>query len=155
MLERVRARNEWAFVSVLPQADRWLAALWWALVVVRGLLPAALAVAMGRLVGAAQRGELLTSALALVGIVFVLLQALAPVHQAVGANLGSRAAGCLYGRLARACVRPPGMAHLEDPRAARRRWSSCCAASTGRRGGAFWSTASTWRGCPSPPGASG
>src|SRR5262249_15282660 len=31
------------------------------------------------------------------------------------ANLGNRTAGWLYGRLTEACVRPPGMGHLEDP----------------------------------------
>jgi hypothetical protein len=44
----------------------------------------------------------------------VLLQVLAPVHQSVGTNLGSRVAAWLYDRLTEACVRPPGMGHLED-----------------------------------------
>src|SRR2546430_4113781 len=48
------------------------------------------AVAMGRLVGSIQRGGDLAAPLALVGIVFVLLQVLPPIHQVVGANLGSR-----------------------------------------------------------------
>jgi ABC-type multidrug transport system fused ATPase/permease subunit len=46
----------------------------------------------------------------------VLLQVLAPIHQAVGANLGDRTAAWLYDRLTEACVRPPGIAHLEDPK---------------------------------------
>ena len=53
--------------------------------------------------------------LALVGVVFVLLQVLSPIHQAVSANLGDRTAAWLYDRLTEACVRPPGMGHLEDP----------------------------------------
>ena len=52
----------------------------------------------------------------LVGVVFVLLQVLTPIHQAVGANLGDRTAAWLYDRLTEACVRPPGMGHLEDPK---------------------------------------
>ena len=52
----------------------------------------------------------------LVGGVFVLLQVLTPIHQAVGANLGDRTAAWLYDRLTEACVRPPGMGHLEDPK---------------------------------------
>ena len=52
----------------------------------------------------------------MVGVVFVLLQVLAPLHQALGANLGSRTAAWLYDRLTEACVRPPGMGHLEDPK---------------------------------------
>ena len=53
--------------------------------------------------------------LALAGTIFVLLQVLSPIHQAVSANLGDRTAAWLYDRLTEACVRPPGMGHLEDP----------------------------------------
>ena len=114
MLQRLRARQEWQFATVLPRADAWLAGLWWLLLVARGLLPALFAIAMGRLVGALQAQQSLAMPLAAVGIVFVLLQVLAPLHQAVGANLGFRTAAWLYDQLAVACVRPPGMAHLED-----------------------------------------
>ena len=62
-----------------------------------------------------QRGGSLTGPLALVGVVFVLLQVLGPVHTAAGANLGDRTAAWLYDRLTEACVQPPGMGHLEDP----------------------------------------
>ena len=115
MIERLRARNEWKFAGVLPQADRVLAAAWWTLLVLRGLLPALFAIAMGRLVGAVQQGDHLTASLGLVGVVFVLLQVLSPIHHAVGANLGSRTAAWLYDRLTTACVGPPGMGHLENP----------------------------------------
>ncbi len=116
MIDRLRARNEWKFASVLPQADRALAVAWWTILVLRGLLPALFAIAMGALVGAAQRGGDLTGQIGLVGVVFVLLQVLPPVHQALGANLGSRTAAWLYDRLTTACVRPPGMGHLENPK---------------------------------------
>jgi ATP-binding cassette subfamily B protein len=116
VIERVRARNEWIFASVLPRADFALATAWWILLVVRGLLPALFAVAMGVLVGAVQRGENLTAPLSIAGTVFVLLQVLAPVHHAVCANLGSRTAAWLYDQLTIACVRPPGMGHLEHSR---------------------------------------
>ena len=92
-----------------------LAIAWWAVLVLRGVLPAVFAVAMGALVGAVQRGDSLTGPLALVGAVFILLQVLTPVHQAVSANLGDRTAAWLYDRLTDACVRPPGIGHLEDP----------------------------------------
>src|SRR2546422_8312688 len=49
---RLRARNEWKFAGVLLQADRALAVAWWTLLVLRGLLPALFAIAMGGLVGA-------------------------------------------------------------------------------------------------------
>src|SRR5216110_2486299 len=114
VIERLRARNEWKFAGVLPQADRALAVTWWTLLLVRGLLPALFAIAMGGLVGAVQRGGGLAAPLGLVGVVFVLLQVLSPIHHAVGANLGSRTAAWLYDRLTTACVRPAGMGHLEN-----------------------------------------
>jgi len=113
---RLRARNEWIFFGVLPKADRVLAALWWTVLVLRGLLPAVFAIAMGALVGAVQRGGDLAVPLAIVGVAFVLLQVLSPIHQALGQNLGSRTAAWLYDRLTATCVRPPGMGHLEDSR---------------------------------------
>ena len=115
MIERLIARNEWKFAGVLPRADRGLAVAWWILLVLRGLLPAVFAIAMGWLVGTIQRGGDLAAPLALVGVVFVLLQVLSPIHHAVGANLGSRTAAWLYDQLTTACVRPPGMGHLENP----------------------------------------
>jgi ABC-type multidrug transport system fused ATPase/permease subunit len=63
-----------------------------------------------------QRGDPLATPLAVVGVVFVLLQVLSPLHRAVGANLGSSTAAWLYDELTTACIRPPGMGHLEDPR---------------------------------------
>jgi ABC-type multidrug transport system fused ATPase/permease subunit len=115
VLEGLRARKEWQFFAVLPRADRTLAIVWWIVLVLRGVLPAIFAIAMGLLVAAVEQGASLTSGLALVGIVFILLQVLTPIHQAVGANLGDRTAAWLYDRLTDACVRPPGMRHLEDP----------------------------------------
>ena len=49
--------------------------------VLRGVLPAGFAVAMGALVSAVQQGDSLGRPLALVGIVFVLLQVLTPIHK--------------------------------------------------------------------------
>ena len=115
-MRSLRTRNEWQFFSVLPRADPLLASLWWLVLLLRGALPAAFAVAMGVLVGAVQRGQQLVTPLAFVGIVFVLLQVLSPIHQALGANLGDRTAAWLYDRLTEACVRPLGMGHLEDPK---------------------------------------
>jgi ABC-type multidrug transport system fused ATPase/permease subunit len=116
MLERLRSRNGWKFFATLPKADRPLAVVWWVILLLRGVLPAVFAVAMGTLVAAVQRGDSLASGLTLVGVVFVLLQVLTPIHQAVGANLGDRTATWLYDRLTEACVRPPGVGHLEDPK---------------------------------------
>jgi len=115
-IERLRARDDLRLAAVLPAAGGTLATAWWTLLVLRGLLPALFAIAMGALVGAVERGGGLAAPLAAVGAVFVLLQVLAPIHQAVGANLGSRTAAWLYDQLTDACVRPPGMGHLESPR---------------------------------------
>ena len=114
MIERLRARKELKFAAILPRADGTLAAAWWAVLLMRGMLPALFSIAMGVLVGTVQRGDPLAGALALVAAVFVPLQFLTPVHQAIGANLGSRTAAWLYDRLTMACVQPPGMGHLES-----------------------------------------
>jgi ABC-type multidrug transport system fused ATPase/permease subunit len=116
VLQSLTERKEWKFFGVLPKADRGLAAAWWATLLLRGTLPAAFAIAMGVLVGAVQRGDALVGPLALAGTIFVLLQVLSPIHQAVSSNLGDRTAAWLYDRLTEACVRPPGMGHLEDPK---------------------------------------
>ena len=116
MWRKLRDRQEWKFFAILPRADRALALVWWTVLILRGVLAAGLAIAVGALVGAVQRGAPLASPLTIVGIVFVLLQVLTPVHQAVSANLGSRVAAWLNDRLVEACVRPPGLGHLEDPK---------------------------------------
>ena len=114
-LARLRARKEWQFFSVLLRADRPLALAWWTVVIVRGVLPVAFAVAMGLLTAAVQHRSGLTMVLAFVGAIFVLQQILGPAHTALGANLGDCTAAWLYDRLSSACVEPPGMGHLEDP----------------------------------------
>ena len=115
-LQSLRARKEWQFFGVLPRADAALTSAWWVVLIARGLLPALFAVAMGQLVTAVQRGTSLTEPLTLVGVAFVLLQILAPIHQVISANLGDRTAAWLYDRLTEACVHPPGLGHLEDPK---------------------------------------
>ena len=116
MMRRLRERNEWKFFAVLPKADRSLAMVWWVILLLRGVMPVLFAIAMGVLIRSVQQGDSLTGPLFFAGAVFVLLQVLAPIHVAVGANLGDRTAAWLYDRLTKACVRPPGMGHLEDPR---------------------------------------
>jgi len=115
VLQGLRQRQEWFFFAALPKADSLLAVTWWAVVILRGILPALFAIAMGLLVAAVQRGDSLVNPLAIVGIVFVLLQVLTPIQTAVSHNLGDRTAAYLYDRLTSGCVRPPGMGHLEDP----------------------------------------
>ncbi len=116
VLHALRQRKEWTFFTVLPKAHAGLAIAWWAALILRGVLPAVFAIAMGLLVGVVQHGQPVTGPLVLVGVVFVLLQVLGPIHHALSANLGDRTATWLFDRLAEACVRPQGVAHLEDAR---------------------------------------
>src|SRR4051812_17205568 len=73
-MARLRDRNEWKLFAALAKADRFLAAVWWLALVLRGLLPAVFGVAMGLLVAAVQTGGGLAAPLTFAGIVFVLLQ---------------------------------------------------------------------------------
>jgi ABC-type multidrug transport system fused ATPase/permease subunit len=111
----LRGSAEWKLLASLAAASRRLAAGWWALVALRGALPAAFAVAMGALVGAVQAGAPLGIPLTMVGVVFVGMSALGPLHETVSTILGVRAGSWLLDRLMRACVDPPGLAHLERP----------------------------------------
>jgi ABC-type multidrug transport system fused ATPase/permease subunit len=111
----MRQRQEWLFFAALPKADGFLAVIWWAVVLLRGILPAVFAIAMGLLVAAVQAGNPLVTPLSIVSVVFVLMQVMTPIQTAVSHNLGDRTAAYLYDRLTAGCVRPPGMGHLEDP----------------------------------------
>ncbi len=92
-----------------------MAAGWWTLLTLRGLLPAGFSIGTGVLVGAIERHASLVVPLAVVGALFVLLQVLGPLHTALSANLGDRMAAWLYDEMTRACVSVPGIGHLEDP----------------------------------------
>ena len=116
IVERLRNSDQLKFFRVLTRGRPGLAVAWWTVLILRGLLPALFAVSMGILMGAVQGGKPLALPLTLVGVVFFLLQVLSPLHQAIGTNLGSLIAAWLYDELTTACVRPPGMGHLEDPR---------------------------------------
>jgi len=108
-------RREWVFFTTLPRADTGLAVAWFSVLVLRGMLPVLFAVVMGILISAVQRGTALALPLAVAGVIFIALQVLPPIHTAVGQTLGDRTAAFLYDRLTIACVRPPGIAHLEHP----------------------------------------
>jgi ABC-type multidrug transport system fused ATPase/permease subunit len=118
VLARLRQRNDVRFLGVLFQVHRPLAWAFVLLLLLRGVLPALMAIAMGALVGAVQHGEPLAQPLSALGACFVLLQVLPPLHLAVCQNLGSRTAGFLHERLTDACVQPPGLGHLEHPKLA-------------------------------------
>jgi ABC-type multidrug transport system fused ATPase/permease subunit len=106
--------------GVLYRAAPALAVSWWALVVLRGLLPPAFAITMGVLVSAVQSGGPVALPLVVAGLLFLLLQTSGPLHDALSSNLGARASGWLHERLLDACVTPQGLAHFENPELADR-----------------------------------
>ena len=113
MIERIRTSAEWKFLGVFPKAARRLTVAWWAFVLVRGILPPLFAVAMGTLIGAVQHHGALGPALVFLGLVFLGMNALGPVHGTVGSLLGARSGAWLHDRLMQACIAPAGLAHLE------------------------------------------
>jgi ATP-binding cassette, subfamily B, bacterial len=115
VLKRLRARQEWQFFAVLPKADPILAAVWWALLILNGAMPAVFAVAIGATVAAVEEARPVAGALALTGVVFVLMLIVNPIQTAVSMNLGNKVSAWLNEALIRACVQPPGIGHLEDP----------------------------------------
>jgi ATP-binding cassette, subfamily B, bacterial len=115
VLKRLRARQEWQFFGALPKADPVLATVWWALLILNGAMPAVFAVAIGATVGAVEAARPVAGALALTGVVFVLMLIVNPLQTAVSMNLGNKVSTWLNEALIRACVQPPGIGHLEDP----------------------------------------
>jgi ABC-type multidrug transport system fused ATPase/permease subunit len=113
--QRLRRRKEWRFFTALPHADARLTVVWWVIVLLHGVAPVLFAIATGVLVAAVQTGGPLAAPLAIAGGLFVLVQVLTPLQTAVSHNLGDRMAALLYDRLTAACVRPQGLAHLENP----------------------------------------
>jgi ATP-binding cassette, subfamily B, bacterial len=109
----LRRSPGWTFLSLLPKVSPGGAAAWWTLILLRGLLPAAFTLSVGELVGALQKGAGVATGLTLVGAVFVAMNALGPLHEALSADLGQRTGAWLHDRLMGACIRPPGLAHLE------------------------------------------
>jgi ATP-binding cassette, subfamily B, bacterial len=115
VIRRLGTRQEWQFFGVLPKTDPVLATVWWALLILNGVMPAVFAVAIGATVGAIEENRPVAAALVLTGVVFVLMLILNPIQTAVSMNLGNKVSAWLNGALIRACVQPPGIGHLEDP----------------------------------------
>jgi len=114
-IERFRRSPEGRFLAVFGKADKLLTSLWWSLIALRGVLPAIFAIAMGALVTAVQTHHSLTGSLATIGLVFVGMNSLSPVHGTVGSLLGAKAGAWLHDRLMESSVEPDGITHLERP----------------------------------------
>jgi ATP-binding cassette, subfamily B, bacterial len=113
MFSRLRTRPEWQFFAALFRASPALCSAFWLLLVLRGALPALLALSSGALIRAIANADDLTPALIAVGGVFIAFQVLSPLHQALSANLGSLTAAWFNDRLMEACLEPQGLGHLE------------------------------------------
>src|SRR5262245_62697949 len=81
VLRRLRARQELQLAAALSRADRPLAAGWWSLLAVRGLLPAGFSIASGVLGGAIQHHASPAVPLVGAGGLFILLSVLGPLHR--------------------------------------------------------------------------
>jgi ABC-type multidrug transport system fused ATPase/permease subunit len=113
ILSDLRARPATRFFVTITRAVPGFAVAWWALLLVRALVPAGLAITTGVLVGRVEGGGSLTGPLAAFGIIFVLSQVGPPVHQVVGAMLGHHVSSVLNDRLMATTLGPDGVGHLE------------------------------------------
>ena len=98
VLRRLGTRQELQLAAALSRADRPMAT-GWALLGVRGVLPAGFSVATGIVVGAIGHHASLAVPLIVVGVLFIGLQVLGPLHTALSANLGDRTSAWLFDEL--------------------------------------------------------
>jgi len=113
VMRRIRDSKEFRFFVAMTRAVPGLAAAWWIILIARSLLPALLAIATGWLVGTVRDDSSIAAPLTLFAVTFVATQVLPPLHQTVGANLGSRFANVLNERLMASTLGPDGIGHLE------------------------------------------
>jgi ABC-type multidrug transport system fused ATPase/permease subunit len=113
ILADLRRHPATRFFLVMTRSVPGFAVAWWLVLLVRALIPAALAIATGLLVGRVQAGEDLTGPLVVFGVVFVASQVAPPLHQVIGALLGHHLSFVLNDRLMAATLTPDGVGHLE------------------------------------------
>lgn len=112
---QLRDRAPVALARATWQTSKPLAIAWWGLVVLRGVLPAALTLGLGSLLRAVESGGDTSGPLTVVAGAFAILGVSTPIHTQIGAILGDRTSGVLQARLTSAVSDPPGIAHLERP----------------------------------------
>jgi ABC-type multidrug transport system fused ATPase/permease subunit len=115
VVKNFRQTAEWRFFGAMNRADATLSIAWWALIAVRGALPALFTLAMGALVGAVENVQPIAGALAFAGLVFIAIHVLGPVQEALSSALGAKTSTWLLDHLMTATTAPPGLAHLERP----------------------------------------
>jgi len=114
-MARMGRHQQIIFFRTLFRASPVGAGLWWGLLLVGGLIPAVFALATGSVIRAVESDGSLAGPLVVIGVVFVAMQVIGPVHSAIGQNLGRLAADWMNDRLLRATTAPRGIAHLENP----------------------------------------
>ncbi len=114
-IQRLRTRQEFTLFAAMHQASGAYSTAWWVLLVLRGLLTAAISLAIGWLVSSVQRDVSLAGPLTATGLVFTLLLVLQPIHQVISSNLGTRLASWLSDQLLATTTAPQGIGHLERP----------------------------------------
>jgi ATP-binding cassette subfamily B protein len=124
-LEALRSSRKWETARLLPAVNAPLAALLGFLVFLTGLLPVAILVATGLVVGSipdalheglsSSAGRHAMFAMAGLGLCFVMLQAAGAARAAAGASLGWQLNRQLEHRVMSAVTSPAGIGHLEDP----------------------------------------
>lgn len=112
---RLTGDQKTIFFQTLFRASPLPAAVWWALLIAGGVTPVIFALAMGSVVGTVDDGGSLTGPLVFVGVTFIAMQVINPIHVSVGQNLGRKTADWMNDRLMRATTAPEGIAHLENP----------------------------------------
>ena len=116
-LAKLTSSNHWRFFRALVTADRRLAIAWLGLIVLRGLLPVAMVLAIGSVVGSIVSSGTtvdLTRGLIVVSVVFTLTQVFAAIHAQIGVDLGDRLSTSLQDQLMESTLAPDGIRHMES-----------------------------------------
>lgn len=126
LIDREAFRNRLDLARLMVDASRPISSVAAVAVVLGAMLPAAFSIATGVAIssageavngrqGAAGARRMLIGALAVVGVVFVVQQVMAPARDAVLDMLGRRVRRNVFARTMAANLRPSSIAHLEDP----------------------------------------
>src|SRR5690606_26661216 len=86
---------------------------WWAGLILRGVLPPLIGIAIGWLVTEIEGGHSLGTPLAVFGALFVAAQVVGPLHEASGYALGERVSTYQHDCLMEVTTGPEGIADLE------------------------------------------
>jgi ATP-binding cassette, subfamily B, bacterial len=114
-VKKLRRSSVGALMRANLRASKALGIVWWAMLIVRAVLPAGITLGLGALVKAISSGRNVNTPLLVVAICFAAFSVSGPLHTQLGAILGDRTSGQLQSELVAACSTPAGIAHLERP----------------------------------------